>query len=77
MYLTVGFSEVSESDSFLVKVKDKSGNYLPTVKFTGDRFREDLDTGLWTANNNCDYKIYQRFESLEPVLGEIIMRFKE
>ncbi len=77
MYLTV----VGQSDTalipFSVKVKDKSGNYLPTVEFTSDMFREDLDTGFWTANNRCDYKIYQRFESLEPVLGEIIMYLKE
>lgn len=77
MYLTVGTSAVPESISFSVKVKDKSGNYLPTVKFTADRFREDLDTGFWTANNRCDYEIYQRFELLEPVLGEIIIHFKE
>lgn len=77
MFLTIATSSISNLISFSVKVKDKSGNYLPTVKFTSDMFREDLDTGFWTANNRCDYKIYQRFESLEPVLGEIIMHFKE
>ncbi len=77
MYLTIAASSGPNLISFSVKVKDKSGNYLPTVKFTSDMFRENLDTGFWTANNRCDYKIYQRLESLEPVLGEIIMHFKE
>lgn len=77
MFLTIAPSSVSNLTSFSVKVKDKSGNYLSTVEFTSYMFRENLDTGFWTANNRCDYKIYQRFESLEPVLGEIIMYFKE
>ena len=77
MFLTIPASSVPNLISFSAKVKDKSGNYLPTVEFTSDMFRENLDTGFWTANNRCDYKIYQRFESLEPVLVEIIMHFKE
>lgn len=76
MYLSLGSAGVPKSSSFLVKVKDKNGNYLPAVEFTAVMFREDLGTGFWTANNNCNYKIYQRFESLEPVLGDIIMRYK-
>ena len=77
MHLTVVGQSDTALSSFSVKVKDKSGNYLPTVEFASYMFQEDLDTGFWTANNRCDYKIYQRFESLEPVLGEIIMYLKE
>lgn len=73
-YMTLAISHLSTSPfGVVVKIKDKSGNYLPAVEFTADRFDRNMETKNWDANNNCDYKIYQRFESLEPVLGEIIL----
>lgn len=60
----------------MVKIKDKNGNYLPVVNFMECMFERDLDTGNWKASTNCDYKIYQRFESLEPVLGDFILYIK-